>query len=145
MCRHVSKDRQTISDLSRKPFGPPQHIARSGPASTTGCTPSPSRDKATPCHGAQSARSKAETTPLTAHAPHNNHRSPLHSRPLHPPAPRLMISFNGNCRFGPSCRYPHKCAVCGVHAPRCSSHQWLLPTLSHTNLRSSLCLLFSLS
>ena len=63
---------------------------------------------------------------------------PSHPRPLMPPAPKrprppveYCISYNtssGNCKYGLSCRYPHKCSVCGVHGhpgTRCPnrSHQ----------------------
>ena len=59
------------------------------------------------------------TDPLPSNPP------PPHPRPLLPTIPKRprpavdhCISYNasdGNCKFGPSCRYPHKCATCGTY------------------------------
>ncbi len=80
---------------------------------------------------------------------------PSHPRPLLPSAPKrprppveYCISYNasgGNCKYGLSCRYPHKCAVCGVHGhpETCCpnrSHQYSSCPYYYL-LRFSLCLL----
>ncbi len=93
------------------------------------CIPSPLPDKVTPCHGARSAKWTVDNTPLTAHAipspakpyQHNGHRSTIGPHdPHHPKHPRPAVVHcinnnqnDSNCTFGPSCRYPHKCVVCG--------------------------------
>ncbi len=58
--------------------------------------------------------------PIPPQQPQINHRPPRSPSPPPPKRPRQAvdhcISYNqndGNCKFAPSCRYPHKCAVCG--------------------------------
>ena len=80
--------------------------------------------KVTPCHDAQ-VEGGNHTFDCPRYPIHTDTLPPQHHnrppRPLQPPAPKRLavdhcISYNltdGNCKFGPSCRYPHKCAVCG--------------------------------
>ncbi len=72
------------------------------------------------------------TDPLPPQHPPSQPRSLLPPAPKRPRPPGdYCINYNmsgGNCKYGLSCRYPHKCSVCGVqghprtHCPN-KSHQ----------------------